>query len=158
MTIMSSTNHGPLTDTTWRLTEFMPWLTAAEAGDPTHHQFTGAVALRRFQDDQEGAVAAQFAMTRSAMEHAAQAASRLATARSLMDAAVAQAGLGLALAEFAAAPMRAWLEIIPKLHDCCMTTATDAPDTAPPSNEPEAESQTSRTRTRTATARTSEPT
>ncbi|MBR0672468.1 hypothetical protein [Neoroseomonas soli] len=155
---MSSTEHGPLADTMWRLTELMPWFAAIEAGDPANRQAVGAIALRRLQDDRQGAITAQLAMTRSAMEHATQAASRLATARNPMDAAVAQAVIGLALAEFAAAPTRAWLEMISRLHACCMTMASESPDNSPPSSEAEAESPATRARTRAAAPPTSEVT
>lgn len=122
---MSGTEHAPLADTMWRLTELVPWFAAADAGDPAHRLPAGAMALRRFQEEQQGAIAAHLTMTRSAVEHASQAATRLATARNPMDAVIAQAGLGLALTELAAAPLRAWLEIIPKMHACCMTMAGD---------------------------------
>ncbi len=127
MMTMSSTEHGPLADTMWRISALVPWFGAAEADDPATRHPAVSVALRRLQQEQQGAIEAQFAMMRSAVEHASQAASRLATAHDPGDAIVAQVGFGLALAELAAAPARAWLEVIPKLHECCMAMANDPP-------------------------------
>lgn len=124
---MSNTEHGALAETMWRLTELMPWLAGADGDDPEHHRLIGALAFRRFQAEQQSAVEAHLAMARSAVEHASQAASRLVAARSPVDAVVAQTGFGLAMAELAAAPARAWLEAIPRLHACCMTVGIEEP-------------------------------
>lgn len=124
---MSMVERSPLADTMWPISALVPWFGAAEAAEPANHHPAVSVALRRLRQEQEGAIEAQFAMTRSALEHASQAASRLATARDPIGAIVAQAGFGLALAELAAAPVRAWLEAIPKLHECCVTMANDPP-------------------------------
>lgn len=157
MMTMSSTEHGPLADTMWRLTELMPWFAAADAKDPAHRQPMGIVALGRLQDDHQSAIAAHLAMTRSAVEHASQAATRFATARNPMDALVAQTGLGLAMAELAAAPLRAWLEVIPKLHACCMTMTSDPPAAASSPSEAEAEGASARSRSQNVATHSSKP-
>lgn len=119
--------HSPLADTMWRISALVPWFGASEAAEPATRHPAASVALRRLQQEQQGAIEAQFAMTRSALEHASQAAIRLAAARDPIGAIAAQAGFGLALAELAAAPVRAWLEVIPKLHECCVAMANDPP-------------------------------
>lgn len=157
MMTMSSTEYGPLADTMWRVTELMPWFVAADAEDPAHRQPMGIVALGRLQDDHQSAIAAHLAMTRSAVEHASQAATRFATARNPMDALVAQTGLGLAIVELAAAPLRAWLEVIPKLHACCMTMTSDPPAAASSPSEAEAEGASARTRSQNVATPSSKP-
>lgn len=154
---MSNTAHGALAETMWRFTELTPWLAGAHGDDPERGQLTGAPALRRLQEEQQGAIEAHLAMMRSAVEHASQSATRLAAARSPMDAVVAQAGFGLAMAELAAAPARAWLEIIPRLHACCVTMANDTPDSAA-SAQSEAETANPSMRARSRAPRASEPT
>lgn len=155
---MSNAEHGALAETMWRFTELVPWLGGANGVGPDRGQLTGAPALRRLQDEQQRAIEAHLAMMRSAVEHASQSTTRLVTARNPMDAAVAQAGFGLAMAELAAAPARAWLEIIPRLHACCMTMANDTPDSAPAPGEAETASPGVRASTRTPATRGSEPT
>lgn len=155
---MSNTERGALAETMWRFTELMPWLAGADGGDPEQRRPAGAQALRRLQEEQQNAVEAHLAMTRSAVEHASQAASRLVAARSPMDALAAQAGFGLAMAELAAAPARAWLEAIPRLHACCMTLESEDPVNAAPPPAAEATPPAARTTARTAATRTPEPT
>ncbi|MBW6402094.1 hypothetical protein KPL78_29880 [Roseomonas sp. HJA6] len=158
---MSSTEHGPLADTMWPISTLVPWFGAAEAAEPANRHPAVSVALRRLQQEQQGAIEAQFAMVRSALEHASQAASRLATAHDPGDAIVAQVGFGLALTELAAAPVRAWLEVIPKLHECCMAMANDPP--APsfaargPADPTASDAQPARTRPRKEAAPSPDP-
>lgn len=155
---MSNPEHGVLAETMWRLTELMPWLARAGVADPEHRQPIGALALQRFQEEQQAAIEAHLAMTRSAVEHASQATNRLAAARSPLDAVVAQAGFGLAMVELAAAPTRAWLEAIPRLHACCMTLGSEDPVNAAPMPAADATSPPARTASRTAAMRSPQPT
>lgn len=154
---MNGSEHGALAETMWRFTELMPWLAGAKGGGPEQGQPAGALALQRLQEEQQNAIEAHLAMMRSAVEQASQSATRLAAARSPMDAVVAQAGFGLALAELAAAPARAWLEIIPRLHACCVTMANDTSDSAV-SAQSEAKTASPSVRTRSRAPRASEPT
>ncbi len=124
--------QAPLADTLWRLGALMPWLGApsgvAEAADPAHRHPAALAALRRAREEQRAAMEAQFALARAALGRMGDAAGRLAAARDPIEAAAAQVGLGLAWAEFAAAPARAWLDTLPKLHACCMAMANDPPE------------------------------
>lgn len=127
----TTADQAPLADTLWRLGALLPWYGppgAAEAADPAHRHPAVPVALRRMREEQRAVAEAQFALARSALGRIFDAAGRLAAARDPMEAVVAQVGLGLAWAEFAAAPARAWLEALPKLHTCCMAMANDPPE------------------------------
>lgn len=154
---MSSPEHGVLAETMWRLTELMPWLAGGDGVDPQHRQPAGAPALHRFQEEQQAAIEAHLATMRSALEHASQAANHLAAARSPLDAVVAQAGFGLAMAELAAAPARAWLDAIPRLHACCMTLGSEDPINPAPTPAADATSPLARTACRTAAMHPPQP-
>lgn len=144
---MSATQHTHLADTMWHLTALVPWFGAAEAADPQTRHPTVAVVLRRLQQEQQDAIEAQIAMTRSAVDHLTQAAGRLASVRGPRGLLVAQTGFGLALAELATGPVCAWLDAIPKLHECCVALVDDppAPRFAPPA--PAAEAKPAQVRT-----------
>jgi hypothetical protein len=139
MTTTTTTDpQAPLAEMLWRLGALIPWLGApgaAEAADPAHRHPAAAAALRRMQEEQRAAMQTQFALASTALGRAGEAVGRMAAARDPMEVVAAQAGLGLALAELAAAPARAWLDALPKLHACCMAMANDPPE---PSFAPQA--------------------
>jgi hypothetical protein len=85
-----------LADTLWRLGALVPLFGGAEAEDPKDRHPAAAVMLRRLQQESQDTIEAQLTMSRSAMDHAAQAAHRLSTAHDPMDAAVAQTAFALA--------------------------------------------------------------
>ena len=152
---MSTAEHTPLVDTMGRLRELLPWLGVSDLADPSVRAPVTVLALRRLQDEQQGAIQEQFSMTRSAIDHATQAATRMTGAQSPIDVLMAQAGFGLAIAELAAAPMRTWLDMLPRLHECCVASMNESSVSHGASTEAEAghvEAQTVPAGARKATA------
>lgn len=135
---MSTAEHTPLVDTIGRLRELQPWFGVADLADPSIEAPPTVLAMRRLQDEQQGAIQEQFAMARSAIDHAMQAATRMTGAQSPIDVVMAQAGFGLAIAELAVAPMRAWLDMLPRLHECCVAPTNESSASSGASKEAEA--------------------
>lgn len=125
----------PLADTLWRLGAVMPWFGgggAAEMAEPSHRHPVALAMLRSMQQEQRDATQGALTMADTAVRHAWDAGQRLMAARDPVEAIAAQTGLALAVGELAGAPIRAWLDALPKLHDCCMDAVRHAQDAGHP--------------------------
>lgn len=132
----TTVDQAPFTETLWRAMSVIPtlglgWAEATQASD-RHPAATDA--MRRWHDELRTASESQFVLARAAVTRAGEAVQRLVAARDPLQAFAAQVGLSLALAELAAAPLRAWLDALPRLEGCCVAlaeTEVHAADQAP---------------------------
>jgi|GEM_PF-7011213 len=127
----STRDAAPLAETLWRLGAITPWFGGgglAEMAEPSRRHPVVIAILRSVQQEQRDAMQGALMMTDTAVRHAWDAGQRLMAARDPVEAIAAQAGLALAVGELAGAPIRAWLDALPKLHDCCMDAARQAQD------------------------------
>ncbi|PWS34364.1 hypothetical protein DFH01_25430 [Falsiroseomonas bella] len=128
----SRTEEAPLAETLWRLGAVAPWFGGgglAEMAEPSRRHPVALAMLRGMQQGQQDAVQGALAMADTAVRHALDAGQRLMAARDPVEAMAAQTGLALAFGELAGAPVRAWLDALPKLHECCIDAARQAKDT-----------------------------
>lgn len=124
-------DEAPLAETLWRLGAVVPWFGGAgltEVAEPSSRHPVALSMLRSLEQERREALQGALTMTDTAIRHALDAGQRLMEARDPVAVMVAQTGLALAMGEFAGAPIRAWLDALPKLHDCCMDAVTHARD------------------------------
>lgn len=138
VTMTTATNQTPFAETLWRAISVIPtlglgWAEASRTGD--RHPVAIDV-MRRWHDELRTASESQLVLARAAVTRAGEAAQRVVTARDPLHAFAAQIGLSLALAGLAAAPLRAWLDALPKLEECCLALTETAPHTADRTPEP----------------------
>ncbi len=93
--------------------------------EPSRRHPVALAMLHGMQQEQRDAIQSTLTATDAAVRHALDAGQRLMAARDPVEAMVAQTGLAIAFGEFAGAPLRAWLDALPKLHDCCMEAARE---------------------------------
>lgn len=97
---------------------------AVQADPGTRHRFA-AVSARRWTGELSAVQEAQVAYIREGTERSSDAMARLLAAREPIaareptEAMAAGVGPSLALAAVSAAPLRAWLDGLPKLQACC---------------------------------------
>lgn len=127
----SRPDAAPLADTLWRQGAVMPWFGGgglAEVAEPSHRHPIVLAMLRTMQQEQRDAIQGALTMADTAVRHAWDAGQRPKAARDPVEAVVAQTGLALAVGELAGAPIRARLDALPKLHDCCINAVMRAQD------------------------------
>lgn len=111
----------PLADAWRHAMSLMPVLgrgLAVQADPGTRHRFA-AVSARRWTEELSAVQEAQVAYIREGTERTSDAMARLLAAREPTEAMAAGVGPSLALATVSAAPLRAWLDGLPKLQACC---------------------------------------
>lgn len=124
----------PLADTWWRAMSLVPVLGQglAEQAEPGARHPMAAASFRRWTGELAAAQESQAAYLRAGTERTSDAMARLLAAREPAEAMVAGMGLSLALATLGTAPLRAWLDALPKLQACCAAGhAADASAPAP---------------------------
>jgi hypothetical protein len=121
--------RNPLADTWWRAMSLVPVLGQGLAEQPelsARHPLA-TVSARRWTGELAAVQDAQVTYVREGAERTSVAMTRLIAAREPTQAVVAGIGLSLALATLGAAPLRAWLDALPKLQACCAAeTSVDA--------------------------------
>lgn len=91
----------------------------AERAEPGARHPLAAVSVSRWTEELAAVQESQVAYVREGTERTSDAMAHLLAAREPAEAMVAGVGLGLALTTLSAAPLRAWLDALPKLQACC---------------------------------------
>ena len=119
--MVDSAVRAPLADTWWRAMSLVPVFGQglAEQAEPGARHPLAAVSARRWTEELAAVQESQVAYVREGTERTFDAMARLFAAREPAAAMVAGVGLSLALATLSAAPLRAWLDALPKLQACC---------------------------------------
>lgn len=135
--MIESAARTPLADTWWCAMSLVPVFGPglAEQADPGARHPLATVSAMRWSDELAAVQEAQVAYIREGTERTSDAMARLLAAHEPAQAMIAGVGFSLALATLTAAPLRAWLDALPKLQACCATQHESGTSAATPTVE-----------------------